>query len=147
MRALLQRVTRASVTVGEETVGSIGPGLVVFLGVGAGDTEADARLLADKLLQLRIFADDAGKFNRSALDTRAGILVVSQFTLYADARKGRRPSFTEAAPPALAESLYNRIVELLRASGLSVATGRFAAHMRVELVNDGPVTIWLDSRA
>ncbi len=147
MRALLQRVTRASVTVGEETIGSIGPGLVVFLGVGAGDTEADARLLADKLLQLRIFADDAGKFNRSALDTRAGILVVSQFTLYADARKGRRPSFTEAAPPDLAESLYNRVVELLRASGLTVATGRFAAHMRVELVNDGPVTIWLDSRA
>ena len=147
MRVLLQRVTRASVTVGEETVGSIGPGLVVFLGVGAGDTEADARLLADKLLHLRIFADDAGKFNRSALDTRAGVLVVSQFTLYADARKGRRPSFTEAAPPALAESLYNRVVELLRASGLTVASGRFAAHMRVELVNDGPVTIWLDSRA
>ena len=147
MRALLQRVTRASVTVGEETIGSIGPGLVVFLGVGAGDTEADARLLADKLLQLRIFADDAGKFNRSALDTRVDILVVSQFTLYADARKGRRPSFTEAAPPALAESLYNRVVELLRASGLTVETGRFAAHMRVELVNDGPVTIWLDSRA
>ena len=147
MRALLQRVTRASVTVGEETIGSIGPGLVVFLGVGAGDTEADARLLADKLLQLRIFADDAGKFNRSALDTRADILVVSQFTLYADARKGRRPSFTEAAPPALAESLYNCVVELVRASGLTVETGRFAAHMRVELVNDGPVTIWLDSRA
>jgi len=147
VRVLLQRVTRASVTVGEETVGSIGPGLVVFLGVGAGDTEADARLLADKLLHLRIFADDASKFNRSALDTRAGILVVSQFTLYADARKGRRPSFTEAAPPALAESLYNRVVELLRASGLTVASGRFAAHMRVELVNDGPVTIWLDSRA
>lgn len=147
MRALLQRVTRASVTVGEETIGSIGPGLVVFLGVGAGDTEADARLLADKLLHLRIFADDAGKFNRSALDTRVDILVVSQFTLYADARKGRRPSFTEAAPPALAESLYNRVVELLRASGLTVETGRFAAHMRVELVNDGPVTIWLDSRA
>ena len=147
MRALLQRVTRASVIVGEETVGSIGPGLVVFLGVGAGDTEADARLLADKLLQLRIFSDDAGKFNRSALDTRAGILVVSQFTLYADARKGRRPSFTEAAPPVLAESLYNRVVDLLRASGLTVETGRFAAHMRVELVNDGPVTIWLDSRA
>ena len=147
MRALLQRVTRASVTVGEETVGSIGPGLVVFLGVGVGDTESDARLLADKLLHLRIFADDASKFNRSALDTRAGILVVSQFTLYADARKGRRPSFTEAAPPALAESLYNRVVELVRASGLTVATGRFAAHMRVELVNDGPVTIWLDSRA
>ena len=147
MRALLQRVTRASVTVGEETIGSIGPGLVVFLGVGAGDTEADACLLADKLLHLRIFSDDAGKFNRSALDTRAGILVVSQFTLYADARKGRRPSFTEAAPPDLAESLYNRVAELLRASGLTVQMGRFAAHMRVELVNDGPVTIWLDSRA
>ncbi|MDO8530749.1 MAG: D-aminoacyl-tRNA deacylase [Dehalococcoidia bacterium] len=147
MRALLQRVTRASVTVGEEVVARIGTGLVVFVGVGGDDTEADARLLADKLLQLRIFADDAGKFNRSALDTRADILVVSQFTLYADARKGRRPSFTDAAPPALAESLYNRVVELLRASGLTVATGRFAAHMRVELVNDGPVTIWLDSRA
>ncbi|MBI4307305.1 MAG: D-tyrosyl-tRNA(Tyr) deacylase [Chloroflexi bacterium] len=146
MRAVLQRVARASVTIQGDVVGRIGPGLVVLLGVGKDDTETDARSLADKIVQLRIFADDAGKFNRSALDAGAGLLVVSQFTLYADTRKGHRPSFTDAAHPAHAEPLYNRFVEFLRASGLEVATGRFAASMQVELQNDGPVTIWLESR-
>jgi len=139
-------VTQASVTVGGQSVGRIGPGLVVLVGVGKDDTEADARALADKTIRLRIFADDAGKFNRCALDVGAGLLVVSQFTLYADARRGRRPSFTEAASPAHAEALYNRFVELLRASGLPVATGEFGASMQVEVHNDGPVTIWLDTR-
>ena len=145
MRALVQRVSKAAVAVQGETLGSIGPGLVVFLGVGSGDGLEDARYLAEKVLNLRIFPDDEGRFNRSALEASAGLLLVSQFTLYADTRKGRRPSFTGAAPPQEAEELFRQAVDLFRASGLHVAEGRFAAHMAVELVNDGPVTIWLDS--
>ena len=145
MRALVQRVSKAAVVVQGETLGSIGPGLVVFLGVGSGDGFDDARYLAEKVLNLRIFPDDEGRFNRSALEAGAGLLLVSQFTLYADTRKGRRPSFTGAAPPDEAEALFGQAVDLFRASGLRVAEGRFAAHMAVDLVNDGPVTIWLDS--
>ena len=145
MRALVQRVSKAAVAVQGETLGSIGPGLVVFLGVGGGDSLDDARYLAEKVLNLRIFPDDDGRFNRSAVEAGAGLLLISQFTLYADTRKGRRPSFTGAAPPDEAEALFGQAVELFRASGLRVAEGRFAAHMAVELVNDGPVTIWLDS--
>ena len=138
-------MSKAAVAVQGETLGSIGHGLVVFLGVGSGDTLEDGRYLADKVLNLRIFPDDDGRFNRSALDANAGLLLVSQFTLYADTRKGRRPGFTGAAPPDEAEQLFSQAVDLFRASGLHVAEGRFAAHMAVELVNDGPVTIWIDS--
>ena len=145
MRALVQRVSKAAAAVQGETLGAIGPGLVVFLGVGSGDSLDDARYLADKVLNLRILPDDDGRFNRSALDANAGLLLVSQFTLYADTRKGRRPGFTGAAPPEEAEDLFRQAVDLFRASGLHVAEGRFAAHMAVELVNDGPVTIWIDS--
>lgn len=146
MKALLQRVTNASVSVGGEVVGQIGKGLVVFVGVGSDDTEADAAYLAQKTVGLRIFADEAGKFNLSALDVRGELLIVSQFTLMADSRKGRRPSFVAAAAPAEAERLFNHFVEQARATGLNVATGRFQQHMLVEIHNDGPVTIMLDSR-
>ncbi len=146
MKALLQRVTGASVSVGSEVAGSIGRGLVVFLGVAAGDTEEDARYLANKTADLRIFSDEMGRFNLSALDINGEILVVSQFTLLADTRKGRRPSFTAAAPPAQAEELYQRFVEHAAASGLKVQTGRFQQYMHVEVHNDGPVTILLESR-
>jgi D-tyrosyl-tRNA(Tyr) deacylase len=146
LKVLLQRVTGASVKVGSEVVGSIGPGLVVLLGVASGDREADARYLAEKTANLRIFADASGKFNLSVLDIKGEILAVSQFTLLADTRKGRRPSFTDAAPPEQAELLYNQFVSFLRAGGLKVATGVFGAHMRLEIHNDGPVTIMLDSR-
>jgi D-tyrosyl-tRNA(Tyr) deacylase len=145
MRAVVQRVREASVTVAGRVVSRIGPGLLVLLGVGQGDTDHDAALLAEKVLNLRIFADDAGHLNLSALDTRGALLVVSQFTLYGDARKGRRPSFVQAAPPAEAERLYRRVVEAVRASGLEVAEGVFQADMDVGLVNQGPVTILLDS--
>jgi len=145
MKALLQRVTRASVTVADEEVGRIGQGLVVFLGIASGDTEKDAQYLAQKIVNLRIFADKEGKFNLSALDVKAELLLVSQFTLLADTRKGRRPSFTEAAAPAQAEELFNYFVEQAQATGLKVATGRFQAYMQVEIHNDGPVTIMLDS--
>lgn len=144
MRAVIQRVTEASVTVDQQVVGAIGPGLVVLLGIGRGDTESQARKLAEKVANLRIFADDASKFNRSALDIGAEALVVSQFTLYGDARKGRRPSFTEAAPPDIAEPLVQCFVEALRATGLRVATGRFQAMMLVRICNDGPVTILME---
>jgi D-tyrosyl-tRNA(Tyr) deacylase len=145
VRALLQRVSRASVSVQQAQVGAIGRGLLVFLGVGRGDTEDDARYLVDKVVNLRVFPDDEGRFDRSALDIRGELLVVSQFTLYADTRRGRRPSFTDAAAPADAQALYERAVALFRETVLTVATGQFAAMMQVELVNDGPVTIWLDS--
>lgn len=145
MKALLQRVTGASVTIGREEVGRIGPGLVVFLGVASGDTEKDAQYLAQKMVNLRIFADEEGKFNLSARDINAELLLVSQFTLLADTRKGRRPSFIEAAPPAQAEKLFEYFVAQTRASGLKVATGRFQEYMQVEIHNDGPVTIMLDS--
>jgi len=146
VKALLQRVTRASVSVGGEVVGRIGQGLVVFVGVASGDTEKDAQYLAQKIVSLRIFPDEEGRFNLSALDIKGELLVVSQFTLLADTRKGRRPSFIEAAPPAQAEALFEQFVELALASGLKVETGRFQQHMQVEIHNDGPVTILLDSR-
>ncbi|HZS77845.1 MAG TPA: D-aminoacyl-tRNA deacylase [Ktedonobacteraceae bacterium] len=145
MRALLQRVSRASVTVENEIVGEIGPGLLILLGVGHGDSEAQAKTLAEKIVYLRIFEDEASKMNRSLLDIGGEALVVSQFTLYADVRKGRRPSFTDAAPPSLAQPLVERFQEAIAAHGLKVAGGVFGASMQVELVNSGPVTIWLDS--
>ena len=145
MKALLQRVTSASVSVAGEVVGRIGLGLAVFVGVAQGNTEKDAQFLAQKTANLRIFADKDGKFNLSALDIKGELLLVSQFTLLADARRGRRPSFVEAAPPALAEELFEQFVEQARATGLKVATGRFQQYMQVEIHNDGPVTIMLDS--
>lgn len=146
MKALLQRVTRASVSVASEMVGRIGRGLVVFVGVASGDTEKDAQYLAQKIASLRIFSDEEGRFNLSALDIKGELLVVSQFTLLADTRKGRRPSFIEAAPPAQAEEIFERFVEQARATGLRVETGRFQQYMQVEIHNDGPVTILLDSK-
>jgi D-tyrosyl-tRNA(Tyr) deacylase len=146
VRAVVQRVAEASVRVAGETVGSIGPGLVVLLGVAVDDREADADSLADKVLNLRVFPDEAGQMNRSVLDVSGGLLVVSQFTLLGDARRGRRPSYIEAAPPDEADRLYRHFVSRLRPSGLEVATGVFRAMMDVALVNQGPVTILLDSR-
>ncbi len=146
MKALLQRVTKASVSVIGEVVGRIGPGLVVLVGVANGDTERDAQSLAQRTVNLRIFADEASKFNLSVLDVKGELLVVSQFTLLADTRKGRRPSFVEAAPPELAEQLFERFVQQARTTGLKVETGRFQQHMQVEIHNDGPVTVLLDSR-
>ncbi len=146
MRALIQRVVRASVTVEGEVVGAIGSGLVVLLGVHREDTEEDATYLVDKIVNLRLFPDDQGRFDRSALETGADLLVVSQFTLYASTRKGRRPSFVEAAPPEEADALFQKAVELFRKRGPKVETGRFQQHMLVEVHNDGPVTLMLDSR-
>lgn len=146
MKALLQRVTGASVSVAGEEVGRIGRGLVVLVGVAKGDTERDIQYLIPKTLGLRIFENEEGKFDLSILDIKGELLIVSQFTLMADTRKGRRPSFSEAAPPAEAEALFERFVEQARASGLKVATGRFQQYMQVEIHNDGPVTIMLDSR-
>ena len=146
MKALLQRVTGASVSVAGEVVGRIGQGLVGFVGVASGDTEKDAQFLVQKTVNLRIFADEEGKFNLSALDIEGELLLVSQFTLLADTRKGRRPSFVEAAPPAEAEELFEQFVEQARATGLKVETGRLQQYMQVEIHNDGPVTILLDSR-
>jgi D-tyrosyl-tRNA(Tyr) deacylase len=145
MRALLQRVSRAEVQVGDEVVGRIGPGLVVLLGVGPADDEATADALARQVAELRIFRDDEGRTNRSLLDVAGAALVVSQFTLFADTRRGRRPGFTGAAAPEQAERLYLRFADALRAMAIEVATGRFGAEMAVELVNDGPFTIWLDT--
>ena len=146
MKALLQRVTEASVSVAGELVGRIGQGLVVFVGVADGDTEKDAQYLAQKTVNLRIFADEEGKFNLSILDIEGEFLLVSQFTLLSDTRKGRRPSFIEAAPPERAEELFNYFVEQVSTMGLKVETGRFQQYMQVEIHNDGPVTILLDSR-
>ena len=146
MKALVQRVSRASVSVDDDIVGKIDQGLVVFLGVAQGDSKEDASYLANKAVNLRIFADEASKFALSALETRGDILVISQFTLLADSRKGRRPSFTEAAPPDLAEELYEFFVEQVLSTGLKVETGLFQEHMLVEIYNDGPVTISLESR-
>src|SRR5258706_11560158 len=145
MRALLQRVTQASVTVNEQVVGQIGQGLLVLLGVGQDDSEVQVKILADKIVHMRIFGDDDGKMNRSLLDIGGEVLVVSQFTLYADIRHGRRPNFTNAAPPSLAEPLVERFKEAITAYGLRVTDGIFGAHMQVDLLNDGPVTIWMDS--
>ena len=147
MKALLQRVSKASVSVSGEIMGRIDRGLVALVGVGRGDQEADAQYLAEKTANLRIFPDNAGRFDLSVLDIGGSVLVVSQFTLLADTRKGRRPSFIEAAPPEEAEALVERFVELLRASGLKVETGRFRQYMQVEIHNDGPVTVLLDSKA
>lgn len=146
MRAVIQRVTRASVEVDGAVVGRIGSGLLVLLGVGKGDTEADARSVADKIATLRIFADPQGKMNVAVGDAGGGVLVVSQFTLLGDTSKGRRPGFDRAAPPEEARRLYEVLVTLLKARGLPVETGRFGASMAVELVNDGPVTFLVDSR-
>lgn len=145
MRGILQRTSRAEVRVGDEVVGRIGPGLVVLLGVGPADDEAAADGLAHQVAELRIFRDEEGRTNRSLLDVAGSALVVSQFTLFADTRRGRRPGFTGAAPPDQAERLYLRFADALRRLGVDVATGRFGAEMAVELVNDGPFTIWLDT--
>ena len=145
MRALIQRVTSASVAVGNETTGEIGPGLVILLGVSKADDDADVEYLVEKIANLRIFADEHNRFNRSALDIGAEFLVVSQFTLYANTRKGRRPDFNQAAGPEEAKRLYELAVLLFRESGIAVATGRFQEHMIVTLENDGPVTLLLDS--
>jgi D-aminoacyl-tRNA deacylase len=147
MKAVLQRVKRASVTVDGQIVGQIGPGMLVLLGVEQGDSEADARQLADKTVDLRIFDDAQGKMNLSLADVRGSLLVVSQFTLLGDCRKGRRPSFIAAAPPELAEKLYETFIAAAGVRGIPIATGKFRAMMDVELVNDGPVTLILDSRS
>ena len=145
MRALLQRVSRAEVRVSEGMVGRIGPGLLILLGVGHGDDEATVGVLARRVCELRIFDDDDGRTNRSLLDVGGEALVVSQFTLYADTRRGRRPGFTDAAPPERARELWQRFAAAVAAHGVRVATGRFGETMAVELVNDGPFTVWLDT--
>jgi D-tyrosyl-tRNA(Tyr) deacylase len=144
MRALLQRVSRASVTVEDKVISRIGKGLVILLGVGHGDGEGQASFLAEKIANLRVFEDEQGKTNLSILDVGGEAIVVSQFTLYADTRKGRRPSFIDAALPDVAAPLVDRFVELLRSHGVPTQTGQFGAYMKVEIHNDGPVTIWLE---
>ncbi len=144
MRLLIQRVSHASVTVDRQTISQVGKGLLILLGVGHGDGEEQVTFLAEKTANLRIFEDEQGKTNLSVLDVKGEAIVVSQFTLYADSRKGRRPSFTDAALPEVAEPLVERFVELLRRHGVSTQTGRFGADMKVEIHNDGPVTIWLE---
>jgi len=145
MRAVIQRVSRAQVSVGEESVGRIGRGLLVLLGVAKSDTQADADYLAQKIVGLRIFEDGSGKMNLSVSEVEGAILAVSQFTLYGDVRGGRRPSFDQAAPPQAANELYERFVRKIRDAGIACETGRFQAMMQVDLLNDGPVTILLDS--
>jgi D-aminoacyl-tRNA deacylase len=145
MRACVQRVSEAHVTVDGAVVGRIDTGFVVLLGVGADDGEAEVNWLADKVVGLRVFEDEAGKMNRSITGAGGAMLVVSQFTLYGDCRRGRRPSFTAAAPPELAEQLYQAFVARVANAGIAVATGRFREHMLVSLINDGPVTLWLDT--
>jgi D-aminoacyl-tRNA deacylase len=144
MRALLQRVSKTSVSVNGQTISAIGHGLLILLGVGHGDGEEQAKFLAEKIANLRVFEDEQGKTNLSVLDVTGEAIVVSQFTLYADTRKGRRPSFIDAALPDVAEPLVNRFVELLRGYGVPTQTGKFGAHMEVEIHNNGPVTIWLE---
>ena len=147
MRVVIQRVSRAEVRVEQQVEGRIGPGIVALIGIAATDTQKDADYLADKLIHLRIFSDEAGKMNLSAMDTGAGLLLISQFTLYGDCRKGRRPGFDAAAPPERAREFYLYFVERVRQSGLTTQTGVFQAHMEVELTNDGPVTFLLESPA
>lgn len=146
MRAVVQRVKAASVIIGQTEIASIGMGLTVFLGVQIGDNSADASYMAEKVITLRIFEDEAGKMNKSLLDIGGELLVVSQFTIMGDVRKGKRPSFTQAAPPEEAEKLYNNFVDICRSKIKDVATGRFQAEMLVKIFNDGPVTILLDSK-
>lgn len=146
MRAVVQRVARAEVRVGDEVIGGIGAGLLVFVGVGVDDDAQDAIALASKIAGLRIFRDDAGNMNRDVRETGGSVLVISQFTLHGDVRKGKRPSFIAAARPEEAEPLYERVARELRAHGVRTATGRFGAMMGVELVNDGPVTILIDTK-
>ncbi|WP_295234820.1 D-aminoacyl-tRNA deacylase [Veillonella sp.] len=146
MRAVVQRVSEAAVTVANREVGAISKGVLVLLGVGKGDTEADANYLAEKIVKLRIFEDEADKMNLSLLDVGGQLLAVSQFTLYGDVRKGRRPGFDQAAPPDQAEALYEVFINCCRDLGVTVGTGQFQTHMMVSLVNDGPVTILLDSQ-
>jgi D-tyrosyl-tRNA(Tyr) deacylase len=146
MRAVVQRALRSKVSVESEIIGEIGPGLLVFLGVGADDEPSDVVYLAQKVVNLRIFEDETGKLNLSALDKRLPLLIISQFTLYGDCRNGRRPSFSAAAPSELGEKLYEAFCKEVAAHGLIVAKGRFGSHMVVELINDGPVTILLDSK-
>jgi D-tyrosyl-tRNA(Tyr) deacylase len=145
MRACVQRVSEASVTVDGAVTGRIGRGLVVLLGVGGGDGEAEVNWLAEKVVGLRVFEDEEGKMNRSLAEVGGAMLVVSQFTLYGDCRRGRRPSFTAAAPPELAERLYDAFVARVRGAGVEAATGLFREYMLVSLVNDGPVTLWIDT--
>jgi D-aminoacyl-tRNA deacylase len=146
MKALLQRVTQAKVGIGNKTVGEIGPGFLVLLGVGQNDAVEDIDYLVNKIINLRVFADENEKFNLSVKDVKGSLLIVSQFTLFADTKKGNRPGFTDAAPPALAEELYNKFVEKCKDTGINTKTGIFASHMQISLVNDGPVTIILDSK-
>ena len=145
MRAVIQRVTEAKVEVAGKIVGQVGKGLLVYLGVGTADTETDAQFMAEKLANLRIFSDEAGKMNRSVIDIGGGVLLVSQFTLYGDCRKGRRPGFDAAGEPGLAERLYEKVAQLIAAAAVPVQKGSFGAHMHVTSVNDGPVTFLLDS--
>lgn len=145
MKAVIQRVRSASVTIGDETAGEIGEGLLVLLGIAAGDEEADARYFARKVANLRVFEDEGGRMNRSVRETGGAVLLVSQFTLYADCRKGRRPSFAGAARPERGKELYELLISLLREEGVPVATGRFGEKMLVKLANDGPVTIIIDT--
>jgi len=145
MRVVVQRVSEARVSIDDEVIGAIGPGLCILLGVGTKDTETAAEFLASKIINLRIFEDEQGKMNRSIRDLSGELLVVSQFTLYGDSRKGNRPSFTAAAAPEAAERLYEHFIQRLRQVGLKVATGKFRAHMKIALVNDGPVTLLLES--
>jgi len=146
LRAVVQRVAASSVTIGDRLVGEIGRGLVVFLGVGCGDNVDDAGYLAGKVAHLRIFEDEQGKMNLSVLDTCGAVLVVSQFTLYGDCRKGRRPGFSEVSPPEEARELYDEFIKKLKNMGIGVATGCFREHMQVKIINDGPVTFLLDSK-
>lgn len=147
MKVLLQRVSRASVSIGGAKVGEIGPGLVALVGIARGDSEKGARYLAEKMVNLRIFPDEQGKFDLSVQDIRGEVLIISQFTLLGETRKGRRPDFTEAEIPSEAEPLFQRFIELVRATGLKVETGRFQQHMLVEIWNDGPVTLMLESKS
>jgi D-tyrosyl-tRNA(Tyr) deacylase len=147
MRALLQRVKSGRVSIDGQLIASIGPGLVILLGIGQSDTDVQAKFLAEKIASLRIFEDEKGKFNLSILEKGGEVLVVSQFTLYADTRKGRRPSFTDAASPKIASTLVEKFVDLMRLQGIRTESGLFGAHMLVDIENDGPVTIWMEKNA